>query len=117
MLYPCTVCGTLTDQIRCPDHQGKTRNGSTRAWRKVRDEVLKRDHFRCFYCGNPATAVDHLNPISRGGTDDKENLVAACSDCNGSKGDRTAEEFGGDFGGFAAADRPHRSLERCKRVG
>jgi 5-methylcytosine-specific restriction endonuclease McrA len=94
VLRACIDCGRLSDEPHCPEHRGEKRNGSTRAWRKVRDEVLKRDHERCFYCGEPATTVDHLRPVSRGGTDDKSNLVAACSDCNGSKGDRTPAEFG-----------------------
>lgn len=94
MLRACIDCGALSDQSHCPEHRGKARNGSTYAWRKVRAAVLKRDHHRCFYCGEPATTVDHLQPISRGGTDNPENLVASCSGCNGAKGDRTPAEFG-----------------------
>ncbi len=94
MLRACTACGTLSDQDRCLQHRGKNRNGSTRAWRKVRGEVLERDNYVCFYCGGKATTADHLLPVSRGGTDSKENLVAACSDCNGRKGELTAAEFG-----------------------
>jgi 5-methylcytosine-specific restriction endonuclease McrA len=90
----CSEPGCPEFAEECTEHRATKRNGSTRAWRKVRDEVLKRDHRRCFYCGDPATTVDHLRPVSRGGTDDKSNLVAACSDCNGSKGDRTPAEFG-----------------------
>jgi 5-methylcytosine-specific restriction endonuclease McrA len=94
MLRACTVCGALSPKPRCPEHKGRQRNGSTRAWRKVRAEVLERDHHRCFYCGRPANTVDHLKPVAQGGTDDKDNLVAACSQCNGAKGDRTADQFG-----------------------
>jgi len=36
--------------------------------------------------------VDHIIPKSRGGQDTWENLVAACSDCNNKKADRTPEE-------------------------
>lgn len=77
----------------CPDHGGRERNGSTRTWRTTRAAVLKRDHHRCFYCGRPATTVDHLLPVVRGGSDQEHNLVAACTDCNGSKGDKTPAEF------------------------
>lgn len=90
----CIDCGALSDEAHCPKHRGKKRNGSTRRWRKVRAAVLKRDNYRCHYCGRSATTVDHLRPISRGGTDDEENLVAACADCNSLKGDLTAAEFG-----------------------
>jgi len=55
--------------------------------------VLARDHHRCAYCGQPgARTVDHVFPKSRGGGDHYGNIVAACSDCNGRKADRTPEE-------------------------
>lgn len=48
----------------------------------------------CYYCGIPGKmTVDHLTPISRGGTDDIGNIVPACLRCNCSKRDRTAKEF------------------------
>lgn len=32
-------------------------------------------------------------PISRGGTNDLDNLVLACQPCNVNKGDKTLDEF------------------------
>lgn len=63
--------------------------GSTRAWRKVREEVLERDGHRCAYCGAKATHVDHKRPRAQGGTDSPRNLVAACAGCNLAKGARS----------------------------
>lgn len=40
-----------------------------------------------------AWQVDHSLPVSRGGTAHLNNLVAACVDCNQTKGDMTASEF------------------------
>jgi 5-methylcytosine-specific restriction endonuclease McrA len=37
--------------------------------------------------------VDHVIPVSRGGSDDLSNLVAACYECNKSKLDRPYEVF------------------------
>lgn len=58
---------------------------------KLRFEVLKRDGFRCVYCGatpeQRPLQVDHRVPIAAGGTDDPSNLVAACDRCNGGKSD------------------------------
>lgn len=58
----------------------------------VRFEVFKRDGFTCQYCGRKTPAivleVDHIIPIAGGGTDDIENLVTACWDCNRGKGAR-----------------------------
>jgi len=39
-------------------------NGGTRAWSKIRERILIRDARLCQYCGNDATTVDHVIPIS-----------------------------------------------------
>jgi 5-methylcytosine-specific restriction endonuclease McrA len=55
---------------------------------------LRRDGYKCGYCGRgdlPLT-IDHVIPKARGGSDDWENLVSACTICNNKKGDRTPEE-------------------------
>jgi 5-methylcytosine-specific restriction endonuclease McrA len=55
---------------------------------KLRFEVLKRDGFRCRYCGRSGAQgevklhVDHVVPVSKGGTNDIDNLVTACEECN-----------------------------------
>jgi 5-methylcytosine-specific restriction endonuclease McrA len=54
------------------------------------------DDSLCYWCQTrPATSVDHLNPRSRDGTDDPENLVRACGSCNSQKGAKTAGEYRG----------------------
>ena len=58
-----------------------------------RKNILRRDRFRCQYCGSrDRLTVDHVLPKSRGGRDSWENLVAACTPCNNRKGNRTPEE-------------------------
>ncbi|AOW94092.1 endonuclease [Rhodococcus sp. WMMA185] len=58
-------------------------------------KVLRRDRYRCAYCGRAgAQTVDHVYPKSRGGGDTYGNLVAACAPCNQRKADRTPEESG-----------------------
>jgi 5-methylcytosine-specific restriction endonuclease McrA len=60
----------------------------------VRLPVLRRDRFTCQYCGtHGARTADHVIPHSKGGTRTLTNLVAACSTCNTSKGDRTLAEW------------------------
>ena len=70
----------------CPDHPKTPRNGSTRAWRTLRAKVLERDGHRCQLrldgCTMRATTVDHDFPVSAGGSDHMDNLVAACAPCN-----------------------------------
>jgi len=48
----------------------------------------------CFYCGEakPLTR-DHKVPLTRGGSDDIENIIPACRSCNTRKGTLTAQEF------------------------
>ncbi|MBN1474350.1 MAG: HNH endonuclease [Syntrophaceae bacterium] len=54
--------------------------------KKIRFEVFKRDSFKCQYCGAAAPEVllhiDHIKPVSEGGSNDITNLVTACSKCN-----------------------------------
>jgi len=52
----------------------------------------------CYYCGvplplEPAVHVDHKLPLSRGGSNGRENLALACAPCNLQKSTKTAEEF------------------------
>jgi 5-methylcytosine-specific restriction endonuclease McrA len=60
----------------------------TRTWRKIRERILRRDGYICQYCGQEADTVDHVIPRRLGGLDSDDNLVAACSRCNYSKGGR-----------------------------
>jgi hypothetical protein len=60
--------------------------------KKKRFEVFKRDAFTCQYCGEKAPdvflEVDHIEPVSKGGTNDFLNLITACKNCNAGKSDR-----------------------------
>ncbi len=62
---------------------------------QLRIEILERNGFTCQLCGagagdpdpyNPKRKVrlhvDHIIPISQGGTDSRDNLRAVCSTCN-----------------------------------
>lgn len=42
----------------------------------------------CAECGNPADTIDHIKPISRGGTNELDNLQPMCWKCNRKKSDR-----------------------------
>lgn len=61
----------------------------------TRQNVYRRDGYRCVYCGSPKhLTLDHLLPRARGGPNSWKNLVTACQPCNSTKGDRTPEEAG-----------------------
>lgn len=53
---------------------------------------------RCYYCncevGN-SYEVDHIIPLSRGGSNGPENIAVACMQCNRSKGSKLPTEWDG----------------------
>jgi len=56
---------------------------------KKRLKILKRDNYKCVICGkSPATHVeiflhiDHIQPFSKGGSNDIDNLRTLCHKCN-----------------------------------
>jgi hypothetical protein len=71
---------------------------------------MMRDDYRCAYCtcklDDYTGTLDHVIPISQGGSSTPRNLVAACKGCNGAKRDRPA----------AALGRPDLVGERCAGV-
>jgi len=42
----------------------------------------------CVVCGNPSDSVDHIVPISKGGSNELSNLQPMCRSCNSKKADR-----------------------------
>ena len=49
----------------------------------------------CPYCDKPFTGghIDHVIPVSKGGTNDRKNLAYVCARCNLSKGNKNLDEF------------------------
>lgn len=57
-----------------------------------RPALIERDGERCVYCEIvTGLVVDHMVPITLGGTDDTNNLALACKSCNSGKAGRTPE--------------------------
>lgn len=56
-------------------------------------EIIKIKNSRCFYCGNLGGEVDHVIPLTRGGSHSIGNLVPACRTCNSSKNNRLIMEW------------------------
>lgn len=68
---------------------------SPREWSELREAAIEEHGERCFYCHavDVALAVDHIHPVSRGGSNHRLNLVPACKPCNSAKGNKTWEEW------------------------
>lgn len=65
--------------------------------KRMRYEVLRRDDYRCRYCGATAgegarLVLDHVVPVAIGGTDEPGNLVACCQECNAGKGSTVPDQ-------------------------
>ncbi len=58
--------------------------------------LFARDQHLCLYCGRDCARAsltrDHVVPLSQGGRDTWENVVAACFHCNSRKGGRTPQQ-------------------------
>ncbi|MBF9060639.1 hypothetical protein HKCCSP123_15765 [Rhodobacterales bacterium HKCCSP123] len=76
-----------------PDYSCKVQSTAKRSGLslKTRYEVLERDGRRCVICGvstrhDAVLEVDHIVPVAKGGSDDRDNLQTLCFDCNRGKG-------------------------------
>jgi hypothetical protein len=72
------------------------RKHTQNAWKRIgvgpkkRVEVLVRDNYTCQMCGASRSSgavleIDHIHPVSKGGTNDLSNLQVLCRDCNAGK--------------------------------
>ena len=84
------------EHIAC--HHSPSRFGRN-AWKRVgikskqRAQVLARDGYTCQMCGisikdGAILEIDHIHPVSKGGTNDLSNLQVLCRDCNAGKGNQ-----------------------------
>ncbi len=67
-------------------------------WPKgLKQDLMRRQQSTCAYCGHrqPAYAfeIDHMTPVVRGGSNDRDNLQVICRSCNMRKGIQTDQEF------------------------
>jgi len=91
-ITPCHYTECREYSIHAPFAKGKpakpARPGDVSP--RKRWQVLERDKHTCMYCGRKPPEVtlhaDHKVSVKDGGTDDLENLVTACEDCNLGKG-------------------------------
>jgi len=68
----------------------RPRNSREHIPARIREEVLTRDGYRCRICGASSDEdyleIDHLRPVSQGGTNAPSNLRTLCRRCNRSRG-------------------------------
>lgn len=61
------------------------------------DNIKRYGTLTCYLCLNPVVfgqdSLEHKMPLSRGGTNEYNNLAVACRGCNNKKNTKTYEEF------------------------
>jgi 5-methylcytosine-specific restriction endonuclease McrA len=69
-------------------------NGGVHTTEEI-NNLFKEQGGCCFYCNQQLEEfhIDHKTPISRGGSNNIDNIALACAPCNLSKHTKTAEEF------------------------
>ena len=104
---PCAQigCPALIDpSVRfCPEHSRRyeagrgspSARGYDARWQAIRRQYIAENPL-CVKCSArglvvAATEVDHITPLSRGGTHEESNLQSLCKPCHSTK---TAQEFG-----------------------
>ena len=108
---PCRIPGcpqltSVTDDVLCAPHRAQetrqydaargspAQRGYGFRWRKLRRMVLASEPL-CRVCGAPATEVDHILALARGGDDAMDNLQALCRPCHSRKTVREDGAWGG----------------------
>src|SRR4030066_1351922 len=83
-----------------------------------RENIYRRDHYTCQYCGTQFSVedltLDHVIPASKGGRKSWENIVTACTWCNGKKADKTLAQFGTRL--LRMPTKPKQSLKMILRM-
>lgn len=76
--------------------------------------MLQKSKSRCCHCGKELSlstmTVEHVIPISKGGTNDMENMVALCETCNAEKDDLVVNPI--DFYKFINKDYMEELVEK-----
>ncbi len=64
----------------------------------TKNNIAFRDLHICQYCGKCLThagsTIDHIVPVSKGGTLSWDNVVTACKECNNKKGNKDLDKSG-----------------------
>lgn len=85
-----------------PNKYGNAGNRRRKIKRHLKMPLIRQKDL-CYYCGVkiyhssigllPIATADHRQPVSKGGKDYPQNIVAACKKCNEFKADMTELEF------------------------
>lgn len=87
------------DKFKIPSVlQVRNKSNKNRMLSLSKNNIFKRDNYKCAYCNDVFSrkelTIDHIHPLSKGG-DKKtwDNLITACSTCNGKKANHLLEDL------------------------
>lgn len=92
---------------------------------KIKEQALKRDNYKCVWCGRGKEdgvelCVDHRLPLDRGGTNTLDNAQILCMQCNLIKKNYSQTEAGKRFVikmyEQAIAKKDKKIVEFCKHI-
>lgn len=83
--------------VKARAHRYRARKLSAPGWNYTTASLIRqRWEFygsRCYICGTPAVATDHVIPLARGGTHWPANLRPICTPCNLAKSAKSLDQF------------------------
>lgn len=74
-------------------HRRRALKAQARTFYVNKKEIMRLYNSKCFYCEKPSETMEHVIPLSRGGSHGIGNLVPCCGSCNYSKAGRTVMEW------------------------
>jgi len=85
---PCLKCSAPCPHFKANPTKRKKAPKNRRAL------VFERDGYKCVNCGSTEElTIDHLKPLSKGGTNDMWNLATMCNSCNNEKGNKVYDKY------------------------
>jgi 5-methylcytosine-specific restriction endonuclease McrA len=108
MVFPSSYTGTRAYHPECRKQSrrvenrkksAKRRGAAVRGERVTHEQIAERDSYTCYLCGDAVdmtisrtsrwgATLDHVIPVSKGGTDSEDNLKLAHWICNNRKNDK-----------------------------
>lgn len=61
------------------------------AKKRFREDIYKAWDYKCAYCSETATSLDHIIPRFKSGSSNRNNLIPACRRCNANKGSTSVQ--------------------------
>ena len=89
----------LVNSLLNPANEPEGKNGISRKGfsAEIRNDVYERTQGKCVLCGKfvrfDQFTIDHIIPLAKGGTNDRNNLQCTCKRCNAMKQDFSQDEF------------------------